>query len=178
MRRGNIMNIRKAVLVSAAFSLLSASSALAEKQESTEANNAVGEITVQGYDGEHILVKFEACEEKNNQSARGFLRLQAGDNDKDTYAEVAYVKVDGAYCWFAGKCTRDSDDLTGRWFFAAVHDGGTPGRLVDHIWLDWLANKADAESIAREKVKNCEKPQHNTPIAAGDIVVHYRGQEK
>ena len=171
------MNIKKIILILTAVFVITAVPVFSKQTNSETANNTSGKVQVlDNLDNrdECVWVEFSAREEKNDESAGGFFHRFLDDNSRDTYADVVYVKVDGEYAWFAGKCVMDSAGLSGRWFFAAVHDGGAPGRLVDHIWWDWLPQSPDAETIAAEKVENLEKPANNKPIKNGNIVVKAR----
>ena len=165
------MNTKEAILVVCFFSLLIVVPVFSLQFVSSHSNNAAGKITIADDNGGSV--DFKAVDGKDGQPSTGYLRLKSGDGSKETEAEVKYVNVDGDYAWFAGQCTRDSGGLTGRWFFAAVHDGGTPGKLVDHIWFDWLPDTADAEAVAKSKVENFAKPSSNKPITTGDIVVTF-----
>jgi len=119
--------------------------------------------------------EFKAAKEKDGGAAGGTFHWWLADGSKEAFIEVVYVTVDEEYGWFAGKCTRYSDSsLADRWFFVAVHDGGEPGRLVDHIWWELLPAAQDAESLAKEKVDNLEVPAENKAIEDGEIVVDYR----
>ncbi|MHC4843238.1 MAG: hypothetical protein ACYTEE_05500 [Planctomycetota bacterium] len=102
----------------------------------------------------------------------GFLRCTSSDNDTEMYIEVEYSEIDGKYAWFAGICTEDGANFTGKWLFGAVHDGGTPGKLVDHVWWEWLPDSDDVEDVAKSKVENLEIPADNKPIGSGDIKVN------
>ena len=171
------MNVKKTILAAAVFSLAASVLLFAGQNASEPANSAVGKVHILINTDESARVEFEAYEAKNNQPARGFLLCSQKNQNRETHSEVVYVKVDGDYAWFAGKCTRDSGNLKGRWFFIAVHDGGTPGKLVDHIWWDWLPQTPDAESIAKKKVENLERPANNKHISAGDVVVRFYAEE-
>jgi hypothetical protein len=102
----------------------------------------------------------------------GFLRCTSSDDDTEMYIELEYTAIDGDYAWFAGICTEDGENFTGKWLFGAVHDGGTPGKLVDHIWWEWLPDSDDVEEVAQSKVENFEIPAKNKPISSGDIKVN------
>lgn len=134
-------------------------------------NDASGNIEVSN-DGARLRVEFEVREAANSGSGGGFFRYGSADRSTSLAAEVFYVKVDDEYAWFAGRCVQDSGDLAGRWFFAAVHDGGTPGSLADHIWWDWLPEGPGAEKTAKRKVENLERPVSNKPIKTGNVVVN------
>jgi len=134
-------------------------------------NEASGNIEVLDA-GVRLDVEFEAREAAGSNSGGGFFHYESADHSTKLAAEVFYVKVDDEYAWFAGRCVRDRGDLAGRWFFAAVHDGGTPGSLADHIWWDWLPEGPDAEKTAKRKVENLERPVSNKPVKAGNIVVN------
>jgi len=165
------MNIQKAILILAALSLTAAVPLSLRAEEPALASNAKGTVQVSD-EGGNAYIEFEVQEGKDNKAASGSFHFRLDDGSRDSYVEVAYVKVDGEYAWFAGDCTRDNAGMAGRWLFIAVHDGGRPGRLVDHIWLEWLPKTPDAENIAKRKVENLEKPANNKPIKTGDIVVN------
>ncbi len=168
------MNIKKIILMLTVFLLFITVPAFSGGEEPAPANNVVGKVQVldNGNNDEYAWTEFEAHQGKDNQPAGGFFHWWLEDGSRETYVEAVYVKVDGNYAWFAGKCTKDSADLAGRWLFIAAHDGGMPGRLTDHIWWEWLPDTPDAESIAKAKVENLETPASNKPIISGDIVVH------
>lgn len=134
-------------------------------------NEASGNVEVSSA-GARLDVEFAIRETANSESGAGFFHYESTDRSTKLAAEVFYVKVDDEYAWFAGRCVRDRGDLAGRWFFAAVHDGGTPGSLADHIWWDWLPEGPGAEKTAKSKVENLERPVSNKPIKAGNIVVN------
>ena len=83
------------------------------------------------------------------------------------------MKVDGEYAWLAGKSTKDSTKLANQWFFITIHDGGSPGNLVDHMWWDWLPDTENVENIAKNKVENLEKAENNQIIKDGDIQIFF-----
>lgn len=160
------MHFQKTILLMTIFSLMMAVPAFSKQGK----NNISGKVKVCGDDAS-VWIELRADSAKNSLAASGSLRCWQDDKSKETCADVVYMKVDGSYGWLAGKCTTDSSGLAGRWFFMAVHDGGTPGHLADHLWLDWLPDTPDAESIAKGKVENLEKPANNKSIETGDIVV-------
>ena len=168
-----MMNVRKIILVVCVFSLGAVLSAFSQQSKSELANKAMGEVEISADNGESAWAEFRVSDATSQSSASGFFHYWLDDKSKESYVEMAYVKVDGEYAWFAGKCSKSSENLTGRWFFAAVHDGGMPGNLVDHIWWDWLADTPNAESIAKEKVENMERPTANKPIESGDVTVRF-----
>ena len=167
------MNIKRTILVVTVFSLVTAVPLFSEEKMSARANNMSGKIQVSDDNGAKPWVQFRTQQGKNNRPAGGSFQYRPEGKSKETYVDVVYVKVDGEHGWLAGKCTRDGTDLVGRWLFLAAHDGGTPGRLVDHIWWEWLPNTADAESIAKRKVENLEKPANSKSIISGNIVVNF-----
>ena len=164
------MKTRKIILAMSVF-LLFAGFPLLSTAKASCASNASGNIEVLDA-GVRLGVEFEAREAANGESGGGFFRYTSADRSNKLAAKVFYVKVDDEYAWFAGRCLQDNGDLTGRWFFAAVHDGGTPGSLADHIWWDWLPEGPGAEKTAKRKVENLERPASNKPVKAGNIVVN------
>ena len=134
----------------------------------------VGQVEVTD-NGHKALVKFEAEPGSKKLSVDGFFRRSSTDGSGLTYVKLSYLKVDDGYAWFAGRCTQDEGDLTGRWLFATAHDGGKPGRLLDHLWWEWLPDTNDAEAKARSKVENLEKPAYNKSIESGEITVRTGG---
>jgi len=172
------MSIKKAILMLAVFSLAIAGPLFSKAKKSAPASNATGKVQVLNDSDEYAWAEFEAYESKNGQPAKGLFHYWLEDGSEEIYVDVVYVKVDGEYVWFAGKCTEASGELVGRWFFLAAHDGGDPGRLVDHVWWEWLPDTADAETIAERKVNNLEKPANNKSIENGNVVVNFYDEEK
>ena len=132
------------------------------------ANNATGKLQIVDDGGRAASVRFDASEACEGQPAKGSLTCSFIDQAQPNSVKIQIVKIDGQFAWLAGQCI--SGDLSGRWFFVVVHDGGQPGRLVDHIWWEWLPAGAD-ENTARTKVENLEKPAGNKSITDGNIVV-------
>ena len=112
--------------------------------------------------------------EEEGKPARGIIRQwHEGKDSEGLSVEISYMHVDGKYAWFAGKCIEDKGiGMNGRWLFIAVNDGGEPGKLVDHLWCEWLADTKDAEAIAKRKVESLEKPCENIMIKDGNIVIN------
>ena len=160
------MHFRKTISLLVIFLLMMSIPAFSKQGK----NNVSGKVKVSGDDAS-VWIDFTAAGAKNSRAIGGSFCCQPDGEGKKTCANVVYMKVDGRYAWLAGKCTSDSSGLAGRWFFMAVHDGGTPGYLADHLWLDWLPDTPDAESVAKRKVENLEKPANNKSIEAGNIVV-------
>jgi len=104
-------------------------------------------------------------------SANGFFQYSTANKKEQVRITVSYLKIDGKYAWFAGECTADGVGNIGNWFFGVVHDGGTPGRLVDQIWWEWIPDSNQAKAQAKRKVENLEIPSDNKKIQAGDIKV-------
>lgn len=159
-------NLSVAVLVLLAITTL----ALSQGKVSSNINQVTGKVQVLDEADQYVWVEFEVRKQQD-QPAEGLFRLWVDNNGKKTFVSLKYLKVDGEYAWFAGRCTQDSGGMAGRWLFLAVHDGGSVGRLLDHIWWEWLPATPDAENIAKNKVENFEKPGSNKPIKSGDIVV-------
>jgi len=133
-----------------------------------QAAGARGDISISD-DGRELQAKFKMMLTNSDDTGSGF--FQYSDGQSTILIEVTCLKIDGEYAWFAGKCTKNGADKMGRWFFAVVHDGGNPGRLVDHIWWEWIAESDNAESIAKSKVENMEIPSERKLITEGDIKV-------
>lgn len=167
------MNIKKIAWTVTAFLIVIAVPVFPEQKGSAPPNNVTGKVKILINRDKEAWAEFEAYEEKGNIPAKGSFHLWLEDTGEETYVDVVYVKVSGAYGWFAGKCTKDTGEMIERWLFLAVHDGGSPGRLVDHIWWEWLPDTGEAETIAREKIENLEKPADNQSIKTGDITVNY-----
>jgi hypothetical protein len=164
------MNTKANLLVGALVLLAITTLAFSQGKTSTGTNQVTGKVQVlDGADG-YASVEFEVRKQQD-QPAEGLFRLSADNNGRKTSVNLKYLKVDGEYAWFAGKCTQDSGGMAGRWLFLVVHDGGSVGKLLDHIWWEWLPATPDAENIAKSKVENFEKPGSNKPIKSGDIVV-------
>ena len=173
MKWGAVMVAKKAILMVVVFWIILTMPvfSFSEPMDSGVAKNAIGKVEITVDKDQSATVEFEACEKTDTKPAKGYLHSWQANKSEEIYAEVKYVVVDGDYAWFAGKCTEGK--LAGRWYFIVVHDGGTPGRLVDHFWWDWLADTADAEDLARQKVENTEKPANNKFINNGDIEVNF-----
>ena len=123
---------------------------------------------------EEVLWYRLIARKEEGKPARGIIysRHEDTEAEKGLYIEVTYLHIDDDYVWFAGKCFEDSDmEKQGRWLFMVVHDGGEPGKLVDHLWCEWLVDTKDAAAIAKRKVENLAKPKHNRLIMNGEIVV-------
>jgi len=162
------MNYKKTKFVSVTFLSIATTLLLAN---CAWANTVSGKIKVLDDTNKIALTEFEITKKTTDQSVTGSLSWETENGDTDNYIEIKYVNIDGQYAWFAGKCTQSTEEMADRWLFIAVHDGGTPGNLVDHIWCQWLDSGPDAESIAKEKVENLEKPTNNKPIKSGNIEV-------
>lgn len=121
--------------------------------------------------GEHRRIELRVSGAEEGDSAKGWLRLWSADGSRETKVDLVYLRVDGEYAWLAGECKEDTDGLQGRWVFLAVHDGGKPGRLVDHIWLEWLGEGAEGRAEAKSKVENLDTPAESKSIESGDIEV-------
>lgn len=130
---------------------------------------AEGSCTVT-HDGDTYGVKLQMLS-KDAESAEGFLIYSESGKKVKVRIDIAYLKVDGEYAWFAGKCVEGGTSRIDRWFFAAVHDGGEPGRLVDQFWWEWLDSGSEGEDQARQKVENLEIPSQRKSIKSGDIKV-------
>ena len=157
------MNLKRFTFALVMFSLVLSVPALA--------NSASGEVKISS-GADKGVVKFNVVEGANSKAGDGFLHFSLAKSKEEIHIKVSYVKVDGEYAWFAGECTQDGVSQIGLWFFGAVHDGGKPGKLVDHIWWEWLPDSEDAESIAGSKVENLEIPSENKTITDGDITVN------
>jgi len=157
---GFVMNYKKLICVTIAVCLLLSLSSAAKQSSEASGSCKVGD------DGRPVSVVLRATDDEE-----GFLRCTDSDNDTEMYIELEYVVIEDTYAWFAGVCTEDGANLTGRWLFGAVHDGGSPGKLVDHIWWEWLPESDDVEEIAKSKVENLDIPSENKPITSGDIEV-------
>ncbi|MHC4068849.1 MAG: hypothetical protein ACYS18_08605 [Planctomycetota bacterium] len=164
------MNTKANLLVVALVLLAITTLVLSQGKVSAHINRVTGKVQVLDEADENVWVEFEVRKQES-QPAEGLFRLWVDNNGKKTFVSLKYLRVDGEYAWFAGKCTRDSGGMEGRWLFLAVHDGGGIGRLLDHIWWEWLPATPDAENIAENKVESFEKPGSNRPIKSGDIVV-------
>lgn len=98
---------------------------------------------------------------------KGSLELESTRGNLIADINVKYTSFDENYAWIAGKCTSGKAEFEGKWFFAAVNDGGKPGSLVDYIWWEWVGS----ESAAKSKVENLEIPSNNKSIENGNIVI-------
>jgi len=172
------MKVKKRFFVLIAFSVMAAMPVFSEEGKFTSISEVNGRIKVLE-NNTSVWFEFKAIKEANNiRISDGFFRCWPEDKSEETSADVVYMQVDDGYAWFAGKCTNDNGDLTGRWFFMVVHDGGTPGCIADQLWLDWLPATPDAETIAKAKVENLEKPAVSKSIEAGDIIIKVCSKEK
>ena len=133
------------------------------------AGGVSGKVEVTGGDKKAVLADFKA--ELSKGSVNGFLRLTIAENDKASFIKIVNLKINGSYAWFSGKCTSSDSDKLGNWLFVAIHDGGTPGEIADHIWWQWLGSGDKAKSPAARKVENFEKPAENKIIKTGNITV-------
>jgi len=122
-------------------------------------------------DGNSTWIELQAEATQNGRTAQGELQVLADGNNLETMVDLSYLAVEGDYAWLAGECTKDNSGQTGNWLFVAVHDGGQPGRLVDHFWLEWLGSGDAGRSAAKQKVESRDKPAENKTIEAGDIQV-------
>jgi len=155
------MAAKKIILVLTLLCLLLSVTVLAK-----QTNEARGRFKVKD-DNKNVTVNLKVTEDGD-----GFLRCTKSDNDVEMYIDIEYAEIDGKYAWFAGICTEDGENFTGKWLFGVVHDGGTPGKLVDHIWWEWLPESDNVEDIAKSKVENLEIPSGNKTINSGDIKVN------
>ena len=174
------MKISKTILVVMAFSFSFPSVLFSSQKTSGTQEKVIWQVCFAGETDKNVWIDLKAHKEENSKPAKGLFHLWRDDKTKGLYLELAYLLVDDNYAWFASRCIKDKDDgkLVGRWLFIAVHDGGAPGRLVDHLWCEWLPAAKDAEQIAKRKVKNLEKPKTNRPIGDGNIVVNSYDQIK
>lgn len=156
------MRIRNRLWVPAGFILILALGS------SSQAVQAGGQVKVSDDNGE-LDVKLKVTLDKEKNQVSGF--FQYSNSNKKVFIKAKYLKIDGDYAWFAGQCAENSSEQAGRWFFAAVHDGGEPGRLVDQIWWEWIAHSDNAESTAKRKVLNMDVPSERKEIISGNIEV-------
>jgi len=167
------MKISKTILMVMAFSFSFSGVLFSSQKTPAPKEKVIWQVRFEGETDKNVWIDLKVHKE-NGKPAKGLFHLWRDDQTKGIYLELAYLLVDDDYAWFASRCTKDEDDgkLVGRWLFIVVHDGGTPGRLVDHLWCEWLPATKDAEQIAMRKVKNLEKPKMNRPIGDGNIVVN------
>ncbi len=167
------MDIRKIVLVSGVLLLAIASlSNPALPAASSKKDSVEGRVQVADDDGNSTWIELQAEAKQDGKTAQGELQVLADGNNLETMVDLAYLAVEGDYAWLAGECTKDNGGQTGKWLFVAVHDGGQPGRLVDHLWLEWLGPGAAGETTAKQKVESRDKPAENKTIESGDIQVN------
>jgi hypothetical protein len=143
----------------------------AVEQSSAENDSVAGRVEARTQEGELVWVELEIEAAQNSQDDLGELRISADGNSIDTLVEVAYLVVEDDYAWMAGECSRDTGANRGKWLFVVVHDGGRPGHLVDHLWIEWLGKGPKGQADAKERVQNIDKPADNQPIESGDIQV-------
>ena len=156
------------VLTVAAF--LPSQARCAEYASSGE-SSVRGKVEVSAERSEHCRIELRVSGADGEDSAKGRLRLWSADGSRETKVDLVYLRVDGEYAWLAGECKEDTDGLQGRWVFLAVHDGGEPGRLVDHIWMEWLGEGQAGMAQAKSKVENLDTPAESKSIESGDIEV-------
>jgi len=125
-------------------------------------------------DQQKIIVTLKTRREKSNTPTKGLLQFWPEGKPQNTISiQLTCLKKQKNYAWLAGKCIDDkkSGQLKDHWLFIALHDGGTPGRLADHLWLEWLPQTPDAEQKARKNVEKLQKPKQNMPVTDGNIIV-------
>lgn len=133
-----------------------------------EVANVSGRSKIRIDGNEKTLIEFAAVKKTDSQPAAGFFKWNADDNSRQVQVSLTYVEVDNQFAWLAGLCVSDTDgELVGKWLLLTVSDFGSPGRLVDHVWMQWLPD----ESIARQKIQDFERADKNQPIEDGDIVI-------
>lgn len=115
---------------------------------------------------------FCAHEAKDNRPAKGSMHTWSDKVPRELYFDVKYVLVEDDTAWFAGVCTFDSKGINeGKWLFAKVYDGGTPGRKGDYIgWDTHSVNEAHA--AARVSGKLDPTLGRWWPVIDGNLVVH------
>ncbi|MDD5459507.1 MAG: hypothetical protein PHF37_08965 [Phycisphaerae bacterium] len=102
-------------------------------------------------------------------AAHGQFSFKIGDGE--TKIDIRYIKVDGNCAWFAGKCSQDPQGRQNSWVFFAVQDGGSPGNLVDYLWVEWMSAEPGTEIQAKGKVDNLERPSESQSINGGNIII-------
>ena len=165
------MDRTKFILGAVFLFFITADTVVSEQRRPVSQCQANGKLEFLSEDNQMGSIEFEVYKQNEGQSAGGFFRLSLEKQDQTTYVDVRYVSIADDFVWFAGNCTKGSGDFTGRWIFIAANDGGRPGKLVDHIWWEWLPDTQNAENIAKRKVENLEKPAYNKPIETGEITV-------
>lgn len=132
------------------------------------AEHISGKLSLNDQAGQERSAEFRV---RQNQDGNGQGQFSYKVPDGETKIDIRYVKVDGNCAWFAGKCSQDSQGRQDSWVFFAVQDGGSPGNLVDYIWVEWIPAEKDAEIHAKDKVENLERPSESQPINSGDIII-------
>jgi hypothetical protein len=165
------MKTYKKILILISLIVATTGLALSQQEEAKGVNKAAGKIKILYNEKSYALVEFKVYEGRDTKPPGGYLKFKLSDRN-ESVVKLLYVKIDGEYAWFAGKCIKDTGNRKDQWLFLAAHDGGIPGRLVDHIWWDWLPDTPDARKIARKKIEDLEKPENNKPIKAGNVIVY------
>lgn len=83
------------------------------------------------------------------------------------YVDIQYVKVEGEDAYFAGPVTTASQaSWVGNWISAAVHDGGEPAYMVDHVWGIFTDINTAKYNVAYKVMPS------QFPVTSGNIQVH------
>ena len=164
----------KTICLIIALTLLATGSSLSKGNYASK-EKLIWRVIYSDQNNQDTSLALKVRKKENTEQTEAFFHTWQKSQEEGLIVKLTYLKVEDNYAWFAGKCTEDKSErgLKDRWLFIVVHDGGKPGKLVDHLWCEWLKDTNDAEKIARRKVENLEKPKKHKPIKEGDIVVDF-----
>lgn len=109
-------------------------------------------------------ISFNAHEAYNGRPAKGELHYRDVNGDW-LDGDVGCVTIEGEDAIFSGLATATNrEDWEDKYFHIAVHDGGTPGRKGDLVWISLMRNN-DPGCITY--------PDYGPyPVDSGNLVVH------
>jgi hypothetical protein len=167
------MNVRKTMTICLAILIVAGAPIVTRMSTCVAADRTAvkARLEIEASDDDFTNLKLDVKPKAESPAAKGNLYLWIDSEVDRTKVEVRYLHVDGQFAWMAGECTEDGDQFRDRWIYVVVHDGGEPGRLVDHIWIEWLDEGPEGQQDAEAKLVNLEKPSENRSIESGDIVV-------
>ena len=167
------MDVRKTMTICLALLIVAGAPTVTRMSTCVAADRTAvkARLEIEASDDDFTNLKLDVRPKDEELSAKGNLYLWIDSEVDRIKIEIRYLNVDGEFAWMAGECTEDGDQFKDRWIYVVVHDGGEPGRLVDHIWIEWLDEGAQGQQDAEQKLVNLEKPKRNRSIESGDIVV-------
>jgi len=164
------MNVKKIIILSLAFLTIAGVPVISEFGPCAAAE-VKAKLDIEAQDDQFTHLSINAKPTGDGIAAKGTLALWNGNDTDKIKINISYLLIDGQYAWLAGKCVDSSGDFADRWVYVVVHDGGEPGRLVDHIWIEWLAEGQEGKTQAEQKVVNLDSPSKKISIESGDIKV-------